>query len=248
MRVKHARKPLGKRTMKIPRHIGIIMDGNGRWAQKRGLPRAMGHRAGTDATRAVVRACGEIGVEYLTVYVFSAENWGRPKIEVSFLMDLLVEMAQKEVEQLDANNVRLHAIGDLGKLPSRTRTKLLDSIDALKDNTGLNLVLAVSYGGRLEIVQAAQAFARDAAEDPSLVDRLDEHTFSSYLYTSQCPDPELIIRTGGDMRISNFLLWQAAYAELHVTDVLWPDFDRQCLEKAIEDYNSRDRRFGKIKA
>jgi undecaprenyl diphosphate synthase len=234
--------------MNVPRHIGIIMDGNGRWAERRGLPRALGHRAGTDAIREIVRACGELGVGYLTVYVFSAENWGRPATEVSLLMDLLVEMTRKEVDSLNANNVRLHAIGSLTKLPPRTRQILLEGIEATAGNTGLNLILAVSYGGRAEIVQAARAFAHAAQADPALLERLDELSFGRYLQTADYPDPELIIRTGGEMRISNFLLWQAAYAELYVTDVLWPDFNRECLVAAFEEFSRRDRRFGKVKA
>jgi undecaprenyl diphosphate synthase len=233
--------------MNIPQHIGIIMDGNGRWAQKRGFPRALGHRAGTDAIRNIVRACGELGVSYLTVYVFSAENWGRPENEVSLLMDLLVEMTRKEVDNLNENNVRLHAIGDLSKLPPKTRQVLQEGIEATSKNTGLNLILAVSYGGRSEIVAAAKKIALAAITDHSLIEKLDEKEFSAYLYTAPFPDPELIIRTGGDMRMSNFLLWQGAYSELYITDVLWPDFNKECLVAAITDYSRRDRRFGKVK-
>ena len=233
--------------MNIPTHIGIIMDGNGRWARQRGLPRSAGHRAGTDATREVVRACGELGVSYLTTYVFSAENWGRPSSEVSMLMDLLVEMTKKEIASLNANNVRLRAIGDLSRVPPKTRQVLLNGIEETRNNTGLNLNLAISYGGRSEIVNAAREFARKAAEDPSLIDLLDEASFREYLFTKDIPDPELIIRTGGDKRISNFLLWQAAYSELYITDVLWPDFNKDCLIEAIEDFSRRDRRFGKVK-
>jgi undecaprenyl diphosphate synthase len=223
------------------------MDGNGRWARKRGLPRTMGHQRGTDATRETVRACGELGIDYLTIYVFSAENWGRPRQEVSFLMGWLVEMLHREIAELNKNNVRLHVIGDSTKLPAKTRQELERGIADTADNSGLNLVLALSYGGRAEIVQAARKFARECAEDPSLIDRLDETAFSNYLYTRRFPDPELIIRTGGEKRISNFLLWQSAYAELYLTDVLWPDFNRECLIAAIEDFNRRDRRFGKVK-
>lgn len=233
--------------MKIPRHVGIIMDGNGRWAKQRGLPRSAGHRAGTNATREIVRACGEMGISYLTTYVFSAENWGRPSTEVSLLMDLLVEMTRKEIKNLHSNNVRLMTIGDISKLPPKTCQALLNGIEETKDNTGLTLILAVSYGGRAEIVNAAREFARNAINDPSIVDTLDETQFSKLMYTKNIPDPELIIRTGGDMRISNFLLWQAAYAELYITDVLWPDFDRNCLFAALEDFSKRDRRFGKVK-
>lgn len=233
--------------MNVPGHIGIIMDGNGRWAKKRGLPRTAGHRAGIDAVRKIVRASGELGVSYLTIYTFSTENWGRPKLEVSMLMELLVEVTRREIRELNKNNVRLRAIGDLEKLPGKTRKVLLDGIDELSGNTGLTLNLAVNYGGRAEIVNAAKKFARDAAKNPSLVDSLDEKEFGGYLYTHGSPDPELIIRTGGDCRISNFLLWQAAYAEIYITDTLWPDFDKECLVKAIEDYGMRDRRFGKVK-
>lgn len=233
--------------MKIPRHIGVIMDGNGRWAKKRGLPRVMGHRAGTKATHAIVEACGQLGVSYLTIYVFSAENWARPEMEVKYLMELLVEMIHKEIEELHKNNVQLHAIGDLSKLPPSTYDELMKGIDSTKNNTGLKLILALSYGGRNEIVHAVKKIAQQALTDVSLIERLDETAFTSFLYTSSFPDPELIIRTGGEQRISNFLLWQIAYAELYFTEILWPDFDKQCLINAIEDFNQRDRRFGKVK-
>ena len=233
--------------MTVPAHIGIIMDGNGRWAKSRGLPRTAGHRAGTDATRNIVRACGELGVNYLTIYVFSAENWGRPRQEVAMLMDLLVEMTRREIRDLNKNNVRLHAIGDLSRLPPKTRAELVAGIEATKGNTGLNLVLAVSYGGRAEIIEGVKKFARDALKNPSVIDGLNEESFKSYLYTAAFPDPELVIRTGGDKRMSNFLLWQSAYTELYITDVLWPDFDKACLEQAIADFNKRERRFGKVK-
>jgi len=233
--------------MKVPVHIGVIMDGNGRWAKSRGQMRTSGHRAGTDATRNIVRACGELGVQYLTIYAFSTENWSRPRAEVLFLMDLLVEMVKREVRDLKKNNVRLHAIGDLSKLPPKTRAELVKGIEATKGNTGLNLVLAVNYGGRAEILYAAKQIALDAQKNPAIIDSLTEDIFKTYLSTAAFPDPELIIRTSGEHRISNFLLWQAAYAELYITDVLWPDFDKNCLMDAIEEYNKRDRRFGKVK-
>jgi len=223
------------------------MDGNGRWAKKRGHPRTAGHRAGIDAVRKIVRACGELGVSHLTIYTFSTENWGRPKLEVSMLMELLVEATRGEIAELDRNNVRLRAIGDLDKLPKRTRRVLLEGIEKLSSNTGLTLNLALNYGGRAEIVNAAKNFAREACKSPALIEALDEKEFGRYLYTHGSPDPELIIRTGGDCRISNFLLWQAAYAEIYITDTLWPDFDKECLVKAIEDFGRRDRRFGKVK-
>lgn len=232
--------------MNIPQHIGIIMDGNGRWARQRGLPRTSGHRAGTDATRKVVRACGELGVSYLTIYTFSTENWGRPKLEVNMLMDLVVEMTRREIRNLDESNVRLRAIGNLDQLPPKTRKVLLDGIDELNKNTGLTLILAINYGGRADIVNAARQFALRAIDQPSLLDLLDEKMFSQLLYTGSIPDPDLIIRTGGDCRISNFLIWQAAYAELVISDALWPDFDKDALVAAIEEFSARDRRFGKV--
>jgi undecaprenyl diphosphate synthase len=237
----------GSTHMNIPQHIGIIMDGNGRWAKARGLPRTAGHRAGTDATRNIVRACGEVGVSYLTIYVFSAENWGRPRPEVAMLMDLMVEMVRREIRDLHSNNVSLQAIGDLSKLPPKTRNELVKGIEATKDNTGLKLILAVSYGGRAEIVRAAKNAALDAVKNPAIIDDFDEKAFSRYLYTSNFPDPELVIRTGGEKRISNFLLWQSAYSEFYNTDVLWPDFGKEDLLMAIEDFNKRDRRYGKVK-
>ena len=223
------------------------MDGNGRWAKKRGLPRAMGHRKGTKATHNIVEACGELGVSYLTIYVFSAENWGRPDSEVHLLMELLVEMIHKEIDELNKKNVRLHAIGDLIKLPANTYAELVKGIEETSNNSGLNLILALSYGGRDEIVNAAKSFAADTIKNPSLIDKLDEDAFQKYLYTSSFPDPELIIRTGGEKRISNFLIWQIAYSELYITDTLWPDFNKDCLVEAIEDFNNRERRFGKVK-
>ena len=232
--------------MNIPKHIGIIMDGNGRWARQRGLPRTVGHRAGVDAVRRVVEACGELGISYLTIYTFSTENWARPKVEVNMLMDLLVEMLRREINNLDENNVRLRAIGNLDQLPHKTKKALLEGINKLQKNSGLTLVLAVNYGGRADIVQAAKRFARDVIQKPSFIDTLDEELFSRYLYTDSMPDPELIIRPGGECRMSNFLIWQAAYSELYITDVLWPDFDKEALLAAIEEYNRRDRRFGRV--
>jgi len=232
--------------MNVPQHIGVIMDGNGRWARQRGLPRTAGHRAGTDSARKIVRACGELGISYLTIYTFSTENWGRPKVEVNMLMELFVEMTRREIRSLNENNVRLRAIGNLDQLPPKTRKGLLDGIDMLSKNTGLTLILAVNYGGRADIVNAAKQFALQAVAQPDIIDSLDEKTFSQLLYTGAIPDPEMIIRTGGDCRISNFLLWQSAYSELIISDVLWPDFDKSTLEAAIAEYNSRDRRFGKV--
>jgi len=233
--------------MKIPKHIGIIMDGNGRWAKKRGMMRAMGHRAGTEATHRIVEACGEIGVKYLTIYVFSAENWGRPKIEVDLLMNLLVEMVHKEIDLLNKNNVKLSTIGDLSRLPKKTYEELMWGVEETSQNTGLNLILALSYGGRSEIVSAAKKISTQISSGELSIDDVDEKLFATKLYMSNIPDPELIIRTGGDTRISNFLLWQSAYAELYFTNILWPDFNKDELMKAIDDFSNRERRFGKVK-
>ena len=222
------------------------MDGNGRWARKRLQPRVMGHRAGTRATRRIVEACGELGVKYLTIYVFSSENWARPILEVNALMDLLVEMIHQEVEDLMKNNVRLKALGNLSKLPPRTLQELEWGMETTKNNTGLTLNLAVSYGGREEIIDACRRIASEVQQgklDPAAI---DEASISKHMYLPETPDPELLIRTGGDMRMSNFLLWQIAYTELYVTPTLWPDFGKEELVKAIEAYHSRQRRFGKV--
>ncbi|HLP43584.1 MAG TPA: isoprenyl transferase [Fibrobacteria bacterium] len=227
-------------------HIAIIMDGNGRWAKKRMLPRVMGHREGTKATKRIVKACGDLGISYLTLYVFSSENWERPLPEVDALMNLLVDMVHQEIEDLQRNNVRLCALGNLSRLPEKTRKELEWGIAHTAANTGLQLNLAVSYGGREEILDAARALALKAQRgelDPSAI---DESLFRSHMYQPGVPDPELLIRTGGDQRISNYLLWQIAYTELFVTPILWPDFDREGLEEAIEEYHSRQRRFGKV--
>jgi undecaprenyl diphosphate synthase len=232
--------------MNVPKHIGIIMDGNGRWARQRGLPRTAGHRAGTDAIRKVVRACGELGISYLTVYTFSTENWARPKVEVSMLMGLLEEMVRLEIRNLDENNVRLRVIGDIDGLPAKTGKVLKEGIENLQHNTGLTLLLALNYGGRAEIVRAAKRIAQASVADPAVIDSISESLLSDNLYTAGIPDPELIIRTSGECRTSNFLIWQAAYSELYITDTLWPDFDKATLIAAIEEYNRRDRRFGKV--
>jgi undecaprenyl diphosphate synthase len=231
----------------IPRHIAIIMDGNGRWAKKRGRPRSFGHRAGTDAVRRIVNACGEIGVKILTIYVFSYENWRRPSLEVSALMRLLIEMVKKEIRDLNKNNVKLRAIGDLSLLPDRTRETLQWGIEETRNNTGLILNLAISYSGRLEIVRAVRAAASDIAKGLLAPEALTEEKLSGYMYTAGMPDPDLMIRTGGDLRISNFLLWQLAYTEMVITDVLWPDFKKTDLEDAILSYQRRERRFGGVK-
>jgi undecaprenyl diphosphate synthase len=222
------------------------MDGNGRWAKKRLLPRVMGHREGTKATKKIVRACGELGVKYLTIYVFSSENWERPLPEVDALMNLLVDMVRQEIQDLMDNNVRLCALGNLNKLPDLTRKELEWGIERTRNNTGLQLNLAVSYGGREEILDAARALAEKAKRGEIDPQAIDEQSFRAQLYLPDVPDPELLIRTGGDQRISNYLLWQIAYTELYVTPTLWPDFDKAGLVEAIEEYHSRQRRFGKV--
>jgi undecaprenyl diphosphate synthase len=228
------------------KHIAIIMDGNGRWAKKRMLPRVMGHREGTKATKKIVRACGELGVKHLTIYVFSSENWERPLPEVDALMNLLVDMVRQEIEDLMRNNVRLCALGNLARLPDVTRRELEWGMERTKDNTGLQLNLAVSYGGREEILDAARALAEKAKRGELNPADIDAQAFKSCMYQPEVPDPELLIRTGGDQRISNYLLWQIAYTELYVTPTLWPDFDKDGLLEAIDEYHSRQRRFGKV--
>lgn len=230
----------------LPKHIAIIMDGNGRWAKQRKLPRIAGHREGISSVREVTRCCGELGVEYLTLYTFSKENWARPLMEVSALMNLLVETIRKEIADLMENNVRLHVIGRLNELPDDPRKEMEEGIRRTANNTGLNLVLALNYGGRSEILDAVRSFCRDSLSDRDRIEDLDENIFRKYLYTADIPDPDMIIRTSGEFRISNFLLWQLAYAEIYITPVHWPAFRRPQLYEAILDYQRRERRFGKV--
>lgn len=230
----------------LPRHIAIIMDGNGRWARQRGLPRIAGHQAGVASVRDVVEACGQLGIEVLTLYAFSKENWRRPKREVMALMRLLVKTVKQEIEELVKNNVRLIAIGNLEDLPKRARESLKGGIELTKNNTGLTLNLALSYSGRREIIDAVKRILQESREGKINPETLDEGFFSQYLYTAGLPDPDLLIRTSGELRVSNFLLWQLAYTEIYVTDVLWPDFRRKDLYQAIEAYQRRERRFGMV--
>jgi undecaprenyl diphosphate synthase len=232
----------------VPRHVAIIMDGNGRWAEQRGLLRAEGHAAGAESVREVTRACRRMGVEVLTLYSFSTENWARPNEEVDALMALLERYLRDELDELATNGVRLRAIGELDRLPAGVR-RLLDSVSqATADRTGLQLVLALSYGSRDEIVTAVRHIARDVATGWLAPEAIDAELISGRLYTAELPDPDLLIRTSGEQRLSNFLLWQLAYAELYVTDVLWPDFRRPDLEAAFQSFGSRQRRFGKTGA
>jgi undecaprenyl diphosphate synthase len=230
----------------LPTHIGIIMDGNGRWAKKRRLPRIAGHNAGIDSVRDIVEACGEIGVKVLTLYTFSLENWKRPKREVSALMKLLVTTLNREIRDLMRKNVRITCIGDLEDLPEMTRFSMMEAIEKTKDNTGLTLNLALSYSSRKEIKSAVKRIAEDVLAGKISPDEIDENLISMSLQTSDLPDPDLVIRTSGEFRISNFLLWQIAYAEIYVTKTLWPDFRKSDLFEAIGNYLKRERRFGMV--
>lgn len=230
----------------IPNHIAIIMDGNGRWAKDKGLPRFAGHSEGINSVREITRICGEIDVKHLTLYTFSSENWSRPKTEVSALMKLLLKTIKKEVAELDKNNVQLTTIGELDDLPAGARQGILDGIEKTKKNTGLNLVLALSYGGRQEILKAVKDLCSDLESGKVKTADINTSLFKNYLYTASTPDPELLIRTGGENRISNFLLWQIAYTELYVTDLYWPAFREKELLLAIQNYQERERRFGKV--
>jgi undecaprenyl diphosphate synthase len=231
---------------KLPLHIAIIMDGNGRWAKKRGLPRIAGHRAGVKAVKRIVRVAGGIGIKYLTLYTFSAENWKRPKEEVSAIMKLLEQTTRREIDELDKNNVRLITTGRIEELSPRRRAILQKATQRTKDNTGLTLNLALSYSGRIEILDAVKKLAGDVKQDKLKIKNIDENLFSKYLYTKDLPDPDLLIRTSGEMRISNFLLWQTSYTELFITQVLWPDFSVEDFYRAILDYQERERRFGRV--
>ncbi len=229
----------------LPRHIAIIMDGNGRWAKKYGKPRVFGHRNGVKAVRESSESCAELGVEYLTLYAFSTENWNRPKFEVNALMALLVETLRKEVETLNKNNIKLNSIGDLSKLPDRSREALLECIENTSGNDRMTLTLALNYSSRWEIQNAARLIAEEVEAGRLHSKDIDDKVFSDFLHTRNMPDPELMIRTSGEKRISNYLLYQMAYSELYFTDIYWPDFRREDLYKAIIDYQQRERRFGK---
>lgn len=228
------------------RHVGIIMDGNGRWAQRRGLPRTAGHRAGVEAVRGVVEAAPAVGIEVLTLYAFSTENWKRPKDEVDTLMFLLVEYCRREVETLRKNGVRINAIGRIDELPSLQRDEIHRAMEATKANNRLILNLAVNYGGQAELVDAMRALGGRIQTGELRPDEIDVDQIRRHLYTGEMPDPDLVIRTAGEMRLSNFLVWQAAYSEIWVTDVPWPDFRRAHLEQALLDFSRRERRFGAV--
>lgn len=231
---------------KLPEHIAVIMDGNGRWAKERGKPRVFGHRHGVQAVRETTEAAAELGVKYLTLYAFSTENWSRPKVEVGALMRLLVETLHKEVKTLNKNNIRLMAIGDWSALPGPTHQALMEGIEATRGNTRMTLVLALNYSARWELVHAMQRLAVSVKQGALEPEDIDEDRVTGALTTAGIPDPALLIRTSGEHRVSNFLLWQIAYAELYFTKVMWPEFRREHLYEAILDYQHRERRFGKI--
>jgi undecaprenyl diphosphate synthase len=230
---------------RLPRHIAIIMDGNGRWAKEKGEDRLFGHFHGVESVRNIVEGCAELKVEYLTLYAFSTENWDRPEYEVIGLMELLVSTIRKEVESLNKNNIRLHVIGDMNMLPAYACNELNEALEITGKNTGLNLVMALSYSGRWELMNAVKNIAWQVKENKLQVEEINQETLQKYLCTSNFPDPELMIRTSGEYRISNFLLYQLAYAELYFTNVRWPDFRKENLYEAILDYQNRERRFGK---
>lgn len=232
-------------SSRLPSHIAIIMDGNGRWAKEKGEDRLYGHFHGVESVRDIVEGCAELGIGYLTLYAFSTENWHRPQTEVSGLMDLLVQTIRKETETLNKNNIKLHVIGDLSKMPQHAVQELNECIEITSRNTGLNLIMALSYSSRWEIAHAVKRVAEDVKAGKLDLSSINDSIFQQYLCTAKFPDPELMIRTSGEFRISNFLLYQLAYAELHFTDVRWPDFRKDNLYAAIIDYQSRERRFGK---
>jgi len=229
----------------LPKHIAIIMDGNGRWASKRKLPRVAGHQEGINSVREIVKLSGEIGIKYLTLYTFSKENWQRPIIEVNALMKLLSRTIKKEINELDRNNVRLQIIGNISEIPKTTREDLLKGVEKTKNNTGLTLILALSYGSREEILNTVKQIAKEVEMGKYSSEDICEKTIINKLYTKNIPDPDLVIRTSGEFRISNFLLWQSAYSEYYITSVYWPEFRKEEYLKAIGNYLNRERRFGK---
>jgi undecaprenyl diphosphate synthase len=232
-------------TNKVPKHIAVIMDGNGRWAKKRGLFRTKGHENGAKAVKQVVEACGEIKVPYLTLYAFSTENWNRPKIEVELLMTLLISSLKKELKNLQENDIRLLAIGNINQLPNKVLAELLEVIDKTKNNKQLTLTLALSYGSRQEIVKTIREISLKVKNNLISPENIDDSVINNHLYTHDLPDVDLLIRTSGEQRVSNFLLWQIAYAEMYFTDTLWPDFKKNDLFEAVINYQNRERRFGK---
>jgi len=235
-----------KKSGDIPSHIAIIMDGNGRWAKRRGLPRVAGHRRGVETVREIVEVCAEVGVKYLTLYTFSTENWKRPKDEVSTLMRLLLKSLKERLDELNKNDIKLTCIGNIESLPDVVQKQLFEDIERTKNNKRMTLNLALSYSGRWELLEAVKLISRKAAEGKISPDSITEKTISDHLTTKNMPEPELIIRTSGEFRVSNFLLWQIAYSEFVILDVYWPEFSRNHLYDAIRQYQKRERRFGKV--
>lgn len=235
-----------KKSGDIPTHIAIIMDGNGRWAKKRGLPRVTGHRRGVETVREIVETCAEIGVKYLTLYTFSTENWKRPKDEVSTLMRLLLKSLKDRLDELDKNDIKLTCIGNIESLPTVVQRQLFEDIERTKNNKRMTLNLALSYSGRWELLEAVKNIFKDVSAGKLSADSITEECISDHLTTKNMPDPELLIRTSGEFRVSNFLLWQIAYSEFVILDVYWPDFSRKHLYDAIKQYQKRERRFGKV--
>jgi undecaprenyl diphosphate synthase len=232
---------------RLPRHVAVIMDGNGRWAKRQGLPRIMGHRRGVDTLKDMLRCCKDWGISALTAYAFSTENWGRPLEEVDFLMTLFERVLRQELREMMAEDVQIHFVGNLDALPKSLREEIRRSMEETRNNTGIRFTVATNYGGRQEIIQACREIATKVQQGHLQPEEIDEALFERHLYTAGHVDPDLLIRTSGEMRISNFLLWQVAYAELYVTNTLWPDFDRTEFHRALSEYQQRDRRFGKVK-
>lgn len=232
----------------LPNHVAVIMDGNGRWAKNQGKPRIIGHQKGVDALKDLLRCCKDWGISALTAYAFSTENWGRPQVEVQFLMTLFERVLRRELEEMKAENVKIRFVGNLQGLPASLRQEIARSMADTQDNQGIQFTVATNYGGRDEIIQACQAIAFKVEQGDIKTAQINEELFEQHLYTQGIPHPDLLIRTSGEMRISNFLLWQMAYAEIYVTPTLWPDFDRVEFHKALATYQQRDRRFGKVKS
>ncbi|ACB50699.1 undecaprenyl pyrophosphate synthetase [Crocosphaera subtropica ATCC 51142] len=231
---------------RLPQHIAVIMDGNGRWAKRRGLPRIMGHQRGVDTLKDLLRCCRDWGIPALTAYAFSTENWGRPLEEVEFLMTLFERVLRRELQEMMTENVRIRFVGALDVLPPSLQLEIYRSMEDTENNTGVQFTVATNYGGRQEIVQSCRAIAQQVKQGLLNLDDINETLFENFLYTKGIPDPDLLIRTSGEMRLSNFLLWQLAYAEIYVTQTLWPDFDRHILRDALLNYQQRERRFGKV--
>jgi undecaprenyl diphosphate synthase len=232
---------------KLPNHVAVIMDGNGRWAKQRGLPRIEGHRRGANALKEMLRYCKDLGVKTLTAYAFSTENWGRPTGEVNFLMGLFERLLQKELKEMEAEEVCINFIGDLTPLPPSLQQEMHRSMERTKNNQGVFFNVAINYGSRHEMINACKAIAEKVQQGELSADSINDQTISQHLYTSASPDPDLLIRTSGEMRLSNFMLWQLAYTEIYVTDTLWPDFNHEQFDRAIVAFQQRDRRFGKVK-